>query len=149
MIPVRLIAAYRAALYRVAAGDGVIDLRPDRPDRRLDRLLRRHRATTAALITACNPRSRRQPPLVNALRTRRLAEAVRRGGWRAVPTAGTDPAGCWPPEPGLLVLGIGRAAADRLAASFGQNGYLWLAAGRPPRLALCRPARPCTAHGNR
>jgi hypothetical protein len=138
MIPFRLISAYRATLYRVD-GDGLVaEFRPGRPAPEVDAILNRHRALSAAFLTAWNPRSRPQPQRVNQIRERRLEQMVRRAGLVFLPGEGADATGRWPAEKSLLVLSIGRDAADRIAAAFGQNAYIWLERNRAPRLILCR-----------
>ncbi|HET8729128.1 MAG TPA: DUF3293 domain-containing protein [Alphaproteobacteria bacterium] len=138
MIPPRLLAAYRCTVYRFVDDGRWVDFRIGRADSALDRVLRRYRACSAAFLTAWNPLSRPQPALVNAVRERRLAAAARRGGWPVLPGEGADPAGLWPPERSLLILAIDRRSADRLAAAFGQNAYVWLQPRSDPSLVLCR-----------
>ena len=50
---------------------------------------------------------------------------------------GVDPAGDWPGEPSLLVLGLDEAAARALARRFGQNAIVCAAADAVPHLVIC------------
>ena len=85
MMPASLLKAYRETEYRVAC----CLVRIGRRAPAIDRLLVSNHAREAALITACNPFSRRMPPGWNRRMQLRLAQAVRRyptlpgeGAWR-------------------------------------------------------------------
>lgn len=114
-------AAYRAAVYRVAA-DPPFALRVGEPSARLDALLRFHAVTSWAFVTACNPGSQMLSEEENAERMSELRAVV--GGHLVYECEGTDPTGVWPGEPSLLVLGMSRTAAVELARRFGQNAIL-------------------------
>lgn len=129
-IPHDLIAAYRAALYDVDAGGGVtMTLRIDQVSAACDSLLRAHNAHAAALITACNPRSRPTSAAENASAHDALCAAVARLGKAALPARGRDPVGEWPVEPGLFILDIAASDARLLAQRFDQHAFVWIEIG--------------------
>lgn len=129
-----LAQAYRRAIYRVQAGSGNLDLRVDRSHPDLAALLAARQATTAALLTACNPGSRLARPNRNASANALLVRRVRDAGLDFIPTEALDPDGRWPVEPGLLILGIECSRALDLATAFGQNAYLWIDTDGTPTL---------------
>ncbi|MFY7951990.1 MAG: DUF3293 domain-containing protein [Armatimonadaceae bacterium] len=114
-------AAYRAAVYRVAAVPPFA-LRVGEPSTPLDALLRLHAVKSWAFVTACNPWSEPLSLEENAERMIDLRAAV--GGHVVYECEGTDPNEVWPDEPSLLVLGMCRSAAMELARRFGQNAFL-------------------------
>ena len=104
---------------------------------RLERLLERHAVDRWAFITAWNPASvelsrednhRRQAELRS-----RLSEYI------VIPGEGVGRDPSWPPEPGLLVLGIPRKDAIRLGRGFGQLAIVAGHKGFPARLLACSP----------
>lgn len=126
-------AAYRAARY-LLPGPPALTLAIDQPDPGLDALLARHGVATAAVITAANPCSDPRPEAQNAAAHRALLARVAQLGLRSIASTGRDPAGHWPDEPGVLVLGVSEPGAKSIARAFGQNALVWCASGAPPRL---------------
>ncbi|KGM33054.1 hypothetical protein P409_17950 [Inquilinus limosus MP06] len=55
-----------------------------------------------------------------------------------MPHTGAGQDGAWPPEQGLLVLGLPVAEFTVLAEEFGQNAIVWFAPGQPARLVPTR-----------
>lgn len=142
----RLDAAYRRTVYRVtgrgdAAPGATVDLRIGRTDPALTDLLCREGGAGAAIVSACNPGSRRVPDPVNESAHRALERAVAAGGWAWLPALALDPLGDWPAEPGLLILGIERSAALRLARRFGQNALVRVEPGTAPQLIWVEDAQ--------
>lgn len=134
-VPPDLAAAYRAALYEVDAGAGAaIAFQVGRPCPALGAVLRAHGVGCAALLTACNPRSRRHTDAENARTTRALVAAVAAVGKAWLPGRGRDPRGAWPEEPGLFVLGLGEDAARALARRFDQFAFVFVDAACVPAL---------------
>ena len=136
-MPAALAAAYLSTTYRVDAPSGPIALRVGQRSGALDRLLKRRGLRTWAFVTACNPRSRRLPGWRNLARQRRLQGAVGRLGFATLPARAWATMPAWPPEPSLLILGIGRQRARRLARLFGQNAIVAGRRGGPPELVWC------------
>lgn len=131
-VPDTLVAAYQAALYEVdVTAESTLTLQIGET---CDRLLHAHGATTAAFLTAYNPRSRKQSAEDNAAAHRALLEAVARMGKVTLPARGRDPKGEWPMEPGLFILDLTREQALALARRFGQYALVWLESGAPAAL---------------
>jgi Protein of unknown function (DUF3293) len=129
-----LLAAYRATSYTVLPEGIAVRIGAESAD--LDRLMARLGARSAVFVTAWNPASRPTDPAENAAAGAALAREVEERGWRALPQEGRGDAGDWPPEPGLLVLDLDRAAALDLALRYGQNAVVWCEPGRPAELLL-------------
>jgi hypothetical protein len=87
-----------------------------------------------AFVTACNPSSVRLSNAENAHRMAELEAAVREGGWRYYRGSGVGRDGKWPPEPSLLIVGIGEAEALDLARRFRQNAIVVSGADSVARL---------------
>jgi hypothetical protein len=102
----------------------------------LDALLFDSGVSSAAFLTAWNPRSEVLSPGENALLQAQLTTELSAAGLNFLPGEGRDPAGIWEPEQSLLLLGAKRAAAARLAMKYGQNAYVWLQLGEPAELVL-------------
>lgn len=124
-------AAYTATTYRVWLPQGPLDLRLGHRAPRLAALMGRLGMNAWAVITPCNPGSRRLPPQANQARLTALAACLaRRGrgaGWGWWPAENRADRGDWPVEPGFLVLFPrgGRGAARALGRLFGQNALVW------------------------
>jgi uncharacterized protein len=130
-----LIDAYEGALYALEAGPV---LRVGEPSAELERLLDVHNATSAAFVTAANPRGEQRSHAENARAMAALRAAL------ALPCLageGRDPEGRWSAEPSVLVLGIARWEAEALGRRFGQNAIVYVEKGAAPELVLLRPMR--------
>ena len=130
----KLMDAYREADYVVFAESEFV-LKIGEPSRRLDALLEQEGATTAAFLTAANPRSKPQSPAQNASALSALDQLVAAAGypWRA--GEGREPDGSWV-EPSRLVIGIYRENAEALGRLFGQNAIVFIEKGGPPELLV-------------
>lgn len=135
---IRLLEAYRDTRYLFAADGAEHEVRIDRRNPAAEAWLMGRGAAGAGFITADNPRSRLTPATENAAARQRLAETVRQRGAEAVPHTGAGQDGAWPPEQGLLVLGLPVAELTALAEEFGQNAIVWFAPGQPARLVPTR-----------
>jgi glycine/D-amino acid oxidase-like deaminating enzyme len=133
-IPPKLMAAYNEADYIVFAEPEFV-LKIGEPSRRMDALLEQEGATTAAFLTAANPRSKPQSPAQNASALSALDQLVAAAGypWRA--GEGREPDGSWV-EPSRLVIGIYRENAEALGRLFGQNAIVFIEKGGPPELLV-------------
>ena len=126
--------AYEATDYRV--GDR-FTIRCGALSAPLDALLTDHGHDHWAYITACNPGSL---PLGAAENRRRMADLARRIACLGLPMLegeGVGDGDDWPPEPSLLVLGIGQKAAVELGREFGQVAIVIGRRGEPARLCFC------------
>lgn len=135
-LPASLIAAYRAAWYRIALPDGHETVRIGAPAPRTQAWLRGLGAAAAAFVTACNPRGQRQDATANAAAMARLRAHVIARGWAFLEGAGGDDAGAWIPEPSLAVAPDSPAVAAALGRAVDQNAVVWIPACGPVRLLL-------------
>ncbi|HYG55319.1 MAG TPA: DUF3293 domain-containing protein [Burkholderiales bacterium] len=100
------------------------------PNPELDALV----ATTAAYITAANPHSKVQSPLHNEMAHERLRALV--AAYPSLPAESRDPVKQFPPEKGLLVLGIALADAMTIGRVLEQNAIVFVEKHRPPQLVV-------------
>jgi len=130
----KLLAAYQSADY-VVFGAPEFVLKIGEPSRRLDQLLEEEGATTAAFLTAANPRSEPRRPAENAAALTTLDQVIAAAGypWRA--GEGREPDGSWV-EPSRLVIGIYRENAAALGRLFLQNAVVFVEKGRAPELMV-------------
>lgn len=135
---IRLLEAYRDTRYLFAADGAEHEVRIDRRNPEAEAWLAGRSAAGAGFVSADNPRSRLVPAAENDAARQRLAEAVRRHGADAVPHTGAGLDGAWPPEQGLLVLGLPVAELTALAEEFGQNAIVWFVPGEVARLVPTR-----------
>lgn len=125
-------AAYRATDYVVFEPRLVI--RIDQKSSRLERLLRSSGASEWAFVSAWNPRSRPTAAARNRAQQRRLARQLRAAGFEALAGEGRPRNRSWNPEPSLLVLGLKRSAAVRIARQYGQLAIVVGKLGGPAKL---------------
>jgi len=129
-----LIAAYEAADYVVFAEPELV-LKIGEPSARLDALLETEQSSTAAFVTAANPRSEKKSAAQNAAALAVLDQVIAAAGypWRA--GEGREPDGSWR-EPSRLVIGIYRENAEALGRLFGQNAVVFVEKGAAPELLV-------------
>jgi hypothetical protein len=121
-------AALRAAFARTEFEAGGIVARIGRRSAAMDALLRAHRVTAAAFVTAWNPFSRPMPPGWN----RRLQSSLREAARGAVLAEGWGRGRGWA-EHHLLLAGDPRRNTA-LARRFRQHAIVVVGRGRPARL---------------
>jgi hypothetical protein len=131
----QLLAAYEGADYVVLTKPELV-LRIGEPSPRLDALLEGAGAGTAAFLTAANPNSEARSAKENAPGIAALDGMVAAAGYPRQRAEGRDPAGRWPAEPALLVLGIYLANAQALGRLFGQNAIVFIEKGGAPKLII-------------
>lgn len=134
----QLISAYRAARYRAFLPDKECVLRIGRFSAELKALMQEYQCSSAALITACNPRSRITDAATNAAAQAHLLVKLKVQSETLFPTCAEDPQGEWPKETGWLVLGIGAQQACELGEAFQQNAIVLVNADGIPQLRLLR-----------
>lgn len=134
MISKELIQAYEDADYVVFAEPEFV-LKIGERSARLDALLQSEHSSSAAFVTAANPRSEKKSAAENAAALALLDQIVAAAGypWRA--GEGREPDGRWV-EPSRLVMGIYRENAEALGRLFGQNAIVFVEKGRAPELLL-------------
>lgn len=97
-----------------------------------------HQAGSCAYISACNPCGETADPSRNGARQEAFVRLLDERGLAWVPGNARDGRGRYPPEPGCLVLGIGRDEAIALGHELQQNAILTAGADLIPRLELLR-----------
>lgn len=130
-----LIAAYQGADYVV---HGRFTLKVGRRSAALDALLEAEGATSAAFVTAANPRGEKKTTDENLAALEALAASL---AYRFYAGEGQDPAGQWPAEPSLLVIGIPRAEAEALGRAHRQNALVFVEKGAAPELVMLAKLR--------
>lgn len=128
------IDAYRNADYVVFA-DRTVVMRIGQPSAELDALIKAEGATTAAFVTAANPRGEKRSDEENGVANAALQSFVAAAGYPHFWGEGRDPFGGWA-EPSFLVIGIYRANAEALAQLFEQNALVFCEIGKPPELVI-------------
>jgi len=126
--------AYRNADYVVFADRQVV-LRIGEPSAVLDELIGAEGATSAAFVTAANPRGEQRSDTENGVANAALQSFVAAAGYPHYWGEGRDPYGSWA-EPSFLVIGIYRANAEALGQLFEQNAIVFCELGRAPELIL-------------
>jgi hypothetical protein len=126
--------AYKKADYVVFADCQVV-VRLGEINPELDVLLDAEGATTAAFITAANPRGEKRSDIENGVANAALQSFVSAAGYPHFWGEGRDPFGSWA-EPSFLVIGIYRANAEALGQLFEQNAIVFCEVGRPPELIV-------------
>ena len=132
-----LIQAYRETHFVVLAQDPFTL----RVGQRSEELLALHREVgveSSAYVTACNPFSRSLSAAENEARMAELRTWLREAGHPTREGIGKDPAGEWPGEPSVLVLGLTRADSEALGRRLEQNAVVFMASDAMPELLLLR-----------
>ena len=130
----QLKAAYEEADYVVFTEPELV-LKVGEPSARLDALLESAGATTAAFVTAANPRSEKKSAAENSAALAVLDQLIAAAGYPWHAGEGREPAGSWV-EPSRLVIGIYRENAAALGRIFGQNAIVFVEKGVAPRLLV-------------
>ena len=133
----RLEAAYRQTTYRVRMDEASHPIRIGRVHPALDRALGTARVTRWACITAYNPQSTRRPARQNQRCDAALKRRLRDLGVRWFPMESRGDRGDWPPELGVLALGVSRSRAESLGREFNQAAIVWGNAGGQAELVWC------------
>lgn len=141
MLDERLIEAYRATDYVLFVGDGPsssgadVTLNIGRRNPDFDAVLDRHRATTAVVVTAYNPRSMVLADAENRARHAALTALLDARGRDYALGEGRDPSGAWKPELECVVFGIPLEEGLEMARRFEQNAIVFVTRGEAPELA--------------
>ena len=104
----------------------------------LARLYKQFQTNSAALITACNPYSKKVGDLVNAERNAKLESELTRRSLTFWDGVGKHPSGNWPEEPGYFVLSLSLQATKMIGKKYEQNAIIWCGADTIPELILLR-----------
>ncbi len=133
-----VIAAYRAADYRIITGTAAFSIRVGAHSPPLDELHLRYKVESSAVITACNPYGELRPQDENDAATEKLERSVAAQGLSFLLAVGEDPLGLWPEERSVLVLGIALVTAVELGNQARQNAIVWTGVDARPQLILLR-----------
>lgn len=138
MVPIspEQLDAYTKADYVVFSERQVV-LRIGKKNAELDELIKAEGATTAAFVTAANPRGEKRSEKENGVANAALQSFVQAAGYPHFWGEGRDPFGAWS-EPSFLVIGIYRANAEALGQLFEQNAIVFCEVGRAPELIILR-----------
>jgi hypothetical protein len=128
--------AYRQTTFYADTPRGRLALCIDQCDAQLDRLLIENACESWAYVTAYNPGSVVLSHEENQHRQASLENELHKRGWVFFSGEGVGSSGNWPPEPSVLVLGIGAATAQQLGRAFGQNAVVVGRLGRPAELVI-------------
>ena len=126
--------AYLRTVYRVVGTAQPVDIRIGHRSAPLDQLLNECGVREWAFMTASNPRSRRMPDHDNAKRNAEMKQFLQRSGWRTIEGIGVPCDGQWQPEVSVLILGIDRHTAMKLALRWEQNAFVRGEIGQPAEL---------------
>ena len=116
--------AYLQAEYRIHA-DTPFFLRVGNYSEALRALYAETGVHAAAFVTPYNPLGHLLSARENQLKLQALETRLGALGLRYLPAEGLDPQGEWPPEKGVLVLGLSLEQAHEIGQEFRQNGVLW------------------------
>jgi hypothetical protein len=133
-LPPDLLAAYENTEY-VVFGSPELVLRIGERNSDLDELLKAEGASTAAFITAANPRGQARSAWENEVANAALVESQTGAGFACYEGEGRNPDGSWT-ERSVLVVGIPRADAEIVGRAFAQNAIVFVTRGLPPELVL-------------
>jgi hypothetical protein len=136
-----LLAAYVAAHYRVTGTPTPFVLHVGQRSAELASVHLANAVNCSAFITAWNPRSVAQSQDVNRAAQRLLETQLATMGLRFLAGIGEDPAGAWPGEPSVLVLGISPSEAARIGRAFGQVAIVWSGETSIPELMMVSQSR--------
>jgi hypothetical protein len=126
--------AYIQTIYRVIGTTQPVDIRIGYCSAALDQILQHNGVSEWAFVTASNPRSRRLPDRDNARRNAEMNQFLQQAGWRTLAAIGVPCNSRWQPEDSVLILGIDRDAATKLALRWEQNAFVHGKIGQPAEL---------------
>lgn len=128
-----LLTTYQQAHYRVQA-EPSFTLRIGDVSEPLLALYAQQGMTTAAFITAHNPRGMRYPATENIAFQQQLMHCITEQGLTWLPGTGEDPTGNWRTETSCLILGISQHAACEFGQHFQQNAIVFCESDGIPQL---------------
>lgn len=131
-----LLHSYIKTTYKAWFPAGALDLRIAERSPEMDQMLKSFSVSSWAFITAQNPGSIRLAESENARRGRELWRQIEARGFNHFIAEGSADDGQWPPEEGLIVLGITRSEACELGQAFGQNAIVFGESGTSAELIV-------------
>lgn len=131
------IRAYTHTHYRVLAARP-FTLHIGRHSAALQSLHTAYGVDCSSFVTACNPYSQSWSRTCNSARHRGLLASLAKHGCTYIAGYGRHPAGHWPAERSVLVLGLRLNQAELLGSALHQNAVVWSGADAVPQLVLLR-----------
>lgn len=132
-----LLRAYARTHYRVLATQPFA-LHIDRFSSALQKLHATHGVHCSAFVTAFNPYSESWSAGCNSARHQALLARLKCHGWAFIQGYGKHPAGNWPAERSVLVLGMNASQAQALGIALQQNAIVCSGVDAVPKLVLLR-----------
>jgi len=129
------ITAYNAAHYHVFHEPQFV-LKIGQFSRELSLLHKEAGMTCSAFITADNPLGVPGSVEQNKSAYARLIESVSNSGLSSIDGEGKDPAGEWPGEKSLLIIGCDRQQAVEWGGLYNQNAIVWCGDDAIPELIV-------------
>jgi hypothetical protein len=131
-----LISAYQSAKYIVFINEKPERIKVGQTNIVIDKLLRRLSAQSAYFMTPENPFSISLCEEENMLRHRRFIEELKTGNYEYYEGYGTDEKETWPKEKSYFIICDDESKIHKLAASYGQNGFLKVSLRSPAILLV-------------
>lgn len=97
----------------------------------INQLFDNENTTTAAILTAWNPRSQAVDLTQNKLRNDDLYNLLQEKKYLFFEAIGKGKYTRWPAEEGYFILGLNKEEAEKLAVHYEQNAYVWLEKNEP------------------
>ena len=96
----------------------------------INQLFSRNNISTAALLTAWNPRSQAIDFQQNKLRNNELYNIIEEKKYPFYEALGKGEDPRWQAEEGYIILGLQKEEAENIAVQYEQNAYVWLEKGK-------------------
>lgn len=129
------LASYRSARYVVHTAGGDLTLALEMPNPGLAELMRAHGATSACLVTACNPYSQERTPAQNETANAGLRAWLEERGWPLLEGYGSCAGeGDRDAERSFLAFGPSADDARAMCVAFDQNAVVFAGADAVPAL---------------
>ena len=117
--------AYINTTYRIYVPEGFVDVRISLPTPGLQRILRLHKTHTWAVLTACNPSSKRLPNNKNLSLSVLLERHIQRLNLPCYRAAGIPDSSDWESESSIFVCDLSMKMAFCIANRFNQNAFVF------------------------
>ena len=100
----------------------------------INQLFDNENVTSAAILTAWNPRSQAIDFQQNKIRNNDLYHFLNEKKYLFFEALGKGKDPTWPAEEGYIILGLNNEETERLAVHYEQNAYVWLEKNKPVSL---------------
>jgi hypothetical protein len=97
-------------------------------------LFKNNNVSTAAILTAWNPRSEVIDFQQNKLRNNDLYNLIEEHNYLCFEALGKGKDLMWPAEEGYIIFGLNKEEAEAIAVKYEQNAYVWLEQEKPVSL---------------